>query len=335
MMPGQVGMIFGPSNVGKSTVVASICAHIAQGLPLADVQTQKSLVLYIAAEDPKGVEDRALPHLLNVPSDAHSFYVFPKAVDLTDTDQMGRLAYEIADLMEAESASSCLVVFDTMAMSIGDGDENSSRDMARVIQNLRRLAEGTGIHALLVHHTGVSDTTRPRGSGTVFNAFDTVMLVEDAAKSHGRGMVSLTLKKQRNGSKNSRLHFRLSAFPIGVDRDGEPITLPIARPIHIDDATKFADRTPVAEANGEVDFRSKIVRRLVEDLCKESPQRRVKAADIFDDFAARCAPESDRRETVLRGINRIFAELVEAGEIEGDGKQGYRTIVQNRQAYAS
>ena len=145
MMPGQVGMIFGPSNVGKSTVVASICAHIAQGLPLADVQTQKSLVLYIAAEDPKGVEDRALPHLLNVPSDAHSFYVFPKAVDLTDTDQMGRLAYEIADLMEAESASSCLVVFDTMAMSIGDGDENSSRDMARVIQNLRRLAEGTGI----------------------------------------------------------------------------------------------------------------------------------------------------------------------------------------------
>lgn len=224
LKPGQVSMIFGPSNVGKSTVVASICAHGAQGKPLADIPTEKSLVIYVAAEDPKGVEDRALPHFTDAASDSASFYVLPKAIDLTDPQQMALLSKEIQDLIFNERATSCLIIVDTMAMSIGDGDENSARDMGRMIQSLRRIAEETDANALVVHHTGVSDGSRPRGSGTVFNAFDTVVLVEDASKAYGRGVVSLTPRKQRNGKKNHRLDFRLTALEVGIDRDGDAIT---------------------------------------------------------------------------------------------------------------
>lgn len=337
LKPGQVSMIFGPSNVGKSTVVASICAHVAQGKPLANIPTEKSLVIYVAAEDPKGVEDRALPHFTDAASDSASFYVLPKSIDLTDPQQMAFLSKEIQDLIFNERATSCLVIVDTMAMSIGDGDENSARDMGRMIQSLRRIADETGANALVVHHTGVSDGSRPRGSGTVFNAFDTVVLVEDASKAHGRGVVSLTPTKQRNGSKNRRLYFRLTALEVGIDRDGEAITLPLALPMEGQEVqqTPSAGDDDATEADAG-DYREKVALQLVCQQCKASPDRRVKAADIIADFSKACpSDKSEKRETILRAINRIFAQLVQSRLIEGNGNAGYRPTASAEKCGAS
>ena len=221
-------------------------------------------------------------------------------------------------------------------MSIGDGDENSARDMGRMIQSLRQIADETGANALLVHHTGVSDGSRPRGSGTVFNAFDTVVLVEDASKSYGRGVVCLTPTKQRNGRKNRRLFFRLTALEVGVDRDGEAITLPLALPMEGQEVQQAPTVAEDAEEADAGDYREKVAFQLLRQECEVSPDRRVKAADIIADFSKAClSDKNEKRETILRAINRIFAQLVQSRLIEGNGNAGYRPIATAEKSGAS
>ena len=47
-----------------------------------------------------------------------------------------------------------LIVVDTMARSMGLGDENSSRDLGQFIANVGTIREITGAYVLVVHHSG-------------------------------------------------------------------------------------------------------------------------------------------------------------------------------------
>ena len=63
LFPGQVSMFAGPSNLGKSAIIASIAAHVAMGRDICGMRVSRSAILYIAAEAPKGVLNRAFPYL--------------------------------------------------------------------------------------------------------------------------------------------------------------------------------------------------------------------------------------------------------------------------------
>ena len=82
-----------------------------------------------------------------------------------------------------------------------DGDGNSSRDTGKVLANTQRLAQKTDAHVLIVHHTGASENSRPRGSTTLTANVDTGMTLHKADAAQPKGTVFINVHKQREDDK--------------------------------------------------------------------------------------------------------------------------------------
>ena len=58
----------------------------------------------------------------------------------------------ICDVLPYDNTA--LIVVDTLARSMGAGDENTAKDIAMFIRNCDLLRQSTGAHVMLIHHTG-------------------------------------------------------------------------------------------------------------------------------------------------------------------------------------
>lgn len=174
LLEAQVSLLVGPPNIGKSSVVAALAASISTGRALGKIAVKRGVVLYTAAEDRNGVAERAFGFFQTHAADIADFEIHGSPVDLTDEGEMKRFAGEAAIFARERRAERMLIVFDTLNLCIGDGDENSSRDMSRVIGHAQRLARMTRAHVMLVHHTSLADNGRPRGSSAMHGNIDTI-----------------------------------------------------------------------------------------------------------------------------------------------------------------
>src|SRR5207249_1742752 len=83
-----------------------------------------------------------------------------------------------------EAVEPDLIVVDPLARFML-GDENSTRDMGRVVSGLDELVQGYGVAVILVHHLGKPIAADPRegglklrGSSALFGAADSVILLD-------------------------------------------------------------------------------------------------------------------------------------------------------------
>lgn len=228
---GQVSILAGPPNTGKTSVIASIAAHSAAGEALGGRQVSKCATLYVAAEDPQGVAERGAAILKRQQSRRKlPFDILDRAVDLTDRDQMDWFTQEIRQYMKRRRLRRLFIVFDTLNLCIGDGDENSARDMGRAVSNAQRLARSCNAHVLIVHHSTASEPGRPRGSTAMIGNTDSLLILADGASEEGRQFIVVKQEKQRSMRKGEPVMFELQAVEVGQDTDGDPITLPMAVP---------------------------------------------------------------------------------------------------------
>ena len=116
-------------------------------------------------------------------------------------------------LPDAEIA---LIVVDTLARTIGDGDENSAKDMSVFIQNLDAIRELTGAHVLVIHHSGKDADRGARGSSALRAAVDTELSISAER--------CVTGAKQRDIAISPPLYFDLSQVELGQDQYGDPVT---------------------------------------------------------------------------------------------------------------
>lgn len=59
LLSGEVSMLVGPSNTGKTAVAIQLAHHVATGTPLLGRDVRQGMVLYIAAEGARSVLTRA------------------------------------------------------------------------------------------------------------------------------------------------------------------------------------------------------------------------------------------------------------------------------------
>ena len=59
LLAAQVGMIAGEPNLGKSAIMACIASCVAMGRDMGGMRVNRGAVLYVAAEDPEGILERA------------------------------------------------------------------------------------------------------------------------------------------------------------------------------------------------------------------------------------------------------------------------------------
>ena len=93
------------------TVVAALAASISTGRALGKTAVKRAAVLYIAAEDPNGILERAYGFFQNHAADIADFEVFGWPIDLSDDKVMAQFAAEAAQFARTRQAERLLIVF--------------------------------------------------------------------------------------------------------------------------------------------------------------------------------------------------------------------------------
>lgn len=325
LFPGEVSMFAGPSNLGKSAIVASIAAHVAMGRDFCGMRVSRAAILYVAAEAAKGVLKRAYPFLSRNAAKAAAFEVLDLAVDLSDPEQVRRFAEDAARFREFHGCESLLIVFDTLNLCIGDGDENSSRDTGRVMANAGFLAKTLHAHVLIVHHMGAGETSRPRGSTVLTANVDTGMTLHKADDSQPDGTVFIRVHKQREDEKPAPMAFRIRGFEIGENRHGEKSTVPWAVPYKPSSSLIEEERAKPATKAGPTtgQRRAADLLRVLTTLHRQDDAKWHKAKDLGEMSGEPFNTIRDNPDTLRKKVKAALDSLVGEKKIEVS-PEGYR-----------
>lgn len=205
---GGFSVLYGPSNSGKTFVCIDLALHIASGVPWCGNKTKPRPVVYVASEGGSGVRNRLAAILDGKPTLAAQagFHLLPTHLDLFAGEDSNALCNSLPVTQPA------LIVIDTMARSMGAGDENSAKDVAQFVASIDLIRRRTGAHVLVVHHSGKSNDQSARGSSALRAAIDTEIKVS-------RGKISCT--KQRDMETPRALQFELETIELGEDQNGD------------------------------------------------------------------------------------------------------------------
>ncbi len=214
MEENSINQIFGPSGHGKSFVVIDMAIHLLNGMDWNGHKAKlKPTVLYIAGEGQGGVNLRVKAAIKDTELSADGFYVSNTSIDMLDEEKL-ELLVDLID--EIDGPVWCII--DTLNRNF-TGDENSSKDMARLYSNIDKLRE-VGATFTIVHHTGHSAQDRSRGSSSLKGAMDGELKVS----MDNTGVITVENTKAKNVSKQNDIGFKTKVVVFGQDEDGDDIT---------------------------------------------------------------------------------------------------------------
>ena len=211
--------IFGKPGSYKSFVALHIALCIALGRRWGGRRVVQRNVVYIAAEGSAGLRKRKAGYQVaqpDLPSDL-PFALVAAAPNLgTDKGDLPALVAAI----EAADFKPGLIVLDTLAQTIGAGDENGA-GMTAFVANAGALASRFNSLVLIVHHTGLGDDKRMRGHSSLNGALDAQILCE---RVDGDLAATLTLQKLKDDASDVHIRARLSRVVIALDEDDDEIS---------------------------------------------------------------------------------------------------------------
>jgi hypothetical protein len=153
-------VIYGPSGVGKSFLSLDYALTVAQS----------RTVVYVAAEGESGYSIRVSAWCQHNDKREGKLYLCLGSPNMMDDADLESFIAVIA------SMSPAMVIVDTLAMAMIGGDENSARDMGKVILASRVIQREADCAVVLVHHTNKGGTVE-RGSGALRGAADSMIRV--------------------------------------------------------------------------------------------------------------------------------------------------------------
>jgi hypothetical protein len=218
---GQMSVIYGESNTGKTFFALDMAFHVATGREWRGLEVEEGLIVYCALEGSHGIRNRidALRQhhklLGNIPLCAITTNVDllnPKA----DTNKL------ISTIQKAESLSDKpikMVVLDTLSRAMAGGNENSPEDMGALVINSDKIRSVTSAHTCWIHHSGKDQAKGARGHSLLRAATDTE--IEVSAKD---GYSIASIRKQREFEGGQEYAFKLTGVALGENQRGKPIT---------------------------------------------------------------------------------------------------------------
>lgn len=295
-----LSVLCGPSNVGKTFAVLHIALHIAMGREVFGLKVRRGGVIYVACEGGTGILSRvAAFRQKHSVSGKVPFAVIIGAIDLRSTAaDADALADAVTRAARDLGAPISLIVIDTLARALAGGNENESKDMGALVCNADRIRQITGAHVQLIHHTGKDETKGMRGHSSLRGAIDTEI---EVSRPQGSNTTTLSVTKQRDQSKDTRVAFTLEPVEIGIDEDGDPVTSCVVVETEASEAT-----TKLSAVN------SLALGKLNDVLCKTG--RKIYHPDVPN--------------CVVCDLNEWRAALKDAGLIDNDaaGRQKYKRI---------
>ena len=226
-------VLYGQPDTGKSFIAMCLGWCVAAGLSwLGRFLVNQGVVVYIAAEGQDGLKSRvtAWRRCQHETPDLAGWRCSPSSVNLLDDGDVTRFIDDVKDDLSEDHVA--LVIVDTLARCMPGGDENSTKDMGKVIANADRMRESLKCAVLIVHHTG-KDGGDARGSSSLRGAADVMLKC-----SREGNKIRLRCDKMKDGEEPDPIHLRLNVVELddeGAETscvvepvDGEPDTDPHA-----------------------------------------------------------------------------------------------------------
>ncbi|WP_170352516.1 AAA family ATPase [Ruegeria lacuscaerulensis] len=224
---GDVAAVIGAPGAGKSLLAPYLGYAIAQGAEVFGCRNRQGGVFYVAAEDSHGMRAR-VQALRGQYGDADAFRLVEGVSDLLSENSEDLKALLIA----VEDRRPVLIVIDTLAIAFPGLEENEAKAMGRVVAVARSLTRW-GAAVVLVHHDTKAGDGLPRGHSILNGALDLSLHL----KRNGK-VVCVRPTKNRNGSTDQQLAFRVDTVQMGNDDDGEPVLTAICVEEHATELQK-------------------------------------------------------------------------------------------------
>ena len=239
---GEVIILWGESQAGKTALLLDMVAAIASGSDWAGHPVTRTNVIYVALEGQIGVRTRvqALEHDRGVTHLEGIHYVFNPCNVASEAD-----VNELA--LTALKHDAKFIVIDTLSASIaGMAEENSNSAMAGMIANVQRLTQMTGAAVLLVHHCGNDPKRGARGAYALHANPDVSIEVGRSGEDR-----YWRLDKGRDGVPASGW-FKIEGVSFQPEHETEPLKSIVVR--HVEDAeAPTAPPSPKTKAQERAD----------------------------------------------------------------------------------
>jgi hypothetical protein len=195
---------FGEPGGYKTFVEIDRLLHIASGKDYHGHSVKQGTVFYIAGEGQQGIGRRIAAWHIHHGTKAKDvpLFVAKTPTRLMDLDAVDKVKRAV-DAMVTEYGPPAIIHIDTLARNFGDGDENATQDMNRVISNLDE-AFGTYVGRGLTHHTGHANKERARGSIALHGAADSAFRIRYMQD----GTVLVECKKMKDAPPAPPMLFR-------------------------------------------------------------------------------------------------------------------------------
>lgn len=187
----------GEPNAGKSLLALDMACHIAQDRPWQGHKVAGGMILYVAGEGTRGLRGR-----LQAWEETHGGSV-QAARWLATPVQADGLDWGLL-IAAAQAIAATVVILDTQARMTAGMEENSSRDMGRLVQALDRLRDATKASVWPIHHSARAGTGL-RGSTALEGAADTIIGV----RRDSLGQIAVDCLKQKEHARFEQKAFRI------------------------------------------------------------------------------------------------------------------------------
>ena len=237
---GQMSVVYGPSNVGKSFFALDMSACIAAGIEWRGAKVRGGPVLYLATEGGNAFQSRCVALREEYGIKDAPLAVRPSPIDLLRPEADLAALIQLCQSIEAQCGEPiAMIVVDTLSRAMAGGDENGPTDMTSFIANLDALRDVTGAHIMTVHHSGKDTAKGARGHSSLRAATDTEIELEIDGKIR-----TATATKQRDLEPQEPIVFTLKIHKLGVDEDGDPVTTCTITPADPDDVADMNQKRP-------------------------------------------------------------------------------------------
>ncbi len=222
MLAGTVGALVSPGGAGKSMMALQLSTLVAGGADLVglDAELKTGRVLYLAAEDPQ----TALQHRLH----ALGVHLSPELRDRVagDVELIPLLGHGF-DVMDEQwyswlmdrACDTRLVICDTLRR-IHRLDENSSGDMAVLLDRLEMVTRVTGCTMLFLHHSSKAAALQGQGDMQQASRGSSVLVDNIRWQSFMAGMTADEAEKFGVGAEERGMFVR---WGVSKQNYGKPI----------------------------------------------------------------------------------------------------------------
>lgn len=310
---GTLGMLFAPSGAFKSFLSLSWAVHIALGIDWNGQRVTKAQVLYIAGEGGVGVP-RRIKALANKHNDGElidGLYRIDHPISMTSIGELNQLITTIKGIEEQRGERFGLIIIDTLARCFGGGDENKAEDMNRFIAACDRLKATVGATVLIVHHSGVGDKERARGSSSLKAACDFEYRIERVPGEEPAFILAST--KSKDDKENNPQQFSLQEVPLFIDKDGDEITSLVA--LNVGQEVEFGVNNASSRSSESEQIIYQIIRGRQQNghlVTREVIRDDLRAQGLFDKNYLRVLQRCIEKGTAIQKGEHYYTSVVKS-----------------------